>query len=639
MKTSTKQQLFKLSQLRYVNRSIIFAADLSFSVLGTFLSYIYILTFLNKWEDANSILTVIALSAIISTAIFWTSGLYKVIIRHSTLKELPRVFFVLVAKEVVMSMIVYHFSLVSAEMIAFCALADLSFTGFLMVGFRAFVVNLYYSVMNVDPTQMDNVFVYSTLERSPMIAEAINKNPKSKMNVCGFLTTNKRKKGMRIYDQKVYWLDGNENNLLNLFKTNKIKAVIFTSQRNFNRERNGLVEFCIKHQIKMHISMGLQDLNSDTVDLSHTLKPIQIEDLLDRSVIEIEGEKINAQLVGKIVMVTGAAGSIGSEIVRQLARFDVQEIICFDNAETPLHNLQLEMEVKHQKATIRYCLGDVRSKNRVAGIMEKYRPSVIFHAAAYKHVPMIEANPCESVRVNVWGTLNMAQRALEFGVEKFVMVSTDKAVNPTNIMGASKRVAELCVQHCNRKGATKFIITRFGNVLGSNGSVIPRFREQIAKGGPITVTHPDITRYFMTIPEACCLVLQASAMGEGGEIFVFDMGKQIKIVDLAHKMILLSGLTPQEDVEIVFTGLRPGEKLYEELLSDKENTVASSHNKIRISQTDVELSDGFIDTVEELISASVVIDIENSVIIMKKIVPEFISNNSEFEKYDTFVKK
>lgn len=639
MKTSTKQQLFKLSQLRYVNRSIIFAADLSFSVLGTFLSYIYILTFLNKWEDANSILTVIALSAIISTAIFWTSGLYKVIIRHSTLKELPRVFFVLVAKEVVMSMIVYHFSLVSAEMIAFCALADLSFTGFLMVGFRAFVVNLYYSVMNVDPTQMDNVFVYSTLERSPMIAEAINKNPKSKMNVCGFLTTNKRKKGMRIYDQKVYWLDGNENNLLNLFKTNKIKAVIFTSQRNFNRERNGLVEFCIKHQIKMHISMGLQDLKSDTVDLSHTLKPIQIEDLLDRSVIEIEGEKINAQLVGKIVMVTGAAGSIGSEIVRQLARFDVQEIICFDNAETPLHNLQLEMEVKHQKATIRYCLGDVRSKNRVAGIMEKYRPSVIFHAAAYKHVPMIEANPCESVRVNVWGTLNMAQRALEFGVEKFVMVSTDKAVNPTNIMGASKRVAELCVQHCNRKGATKFIITRFGNVLGSNGSVIPRFREQIAKGGPITVTHPDITRYFMTIPEACCLVLQASAMGEGGEIFVFDMGKQIKIVDLAHKMILLSGLTPQEDVEIVFTGLRPGEKLYEELLSDKENTVASSHNKIRISQTDVELSDGFIDTVEELISASVVIDIENSVIIMKKIVPEFISNNSEFEKYDTFVKK
>ena len=342
------------------------------------------------------------------------------------------------------------------------------------------------------------------------------------------------------------------------------------------------------------------------------------------------------------MLVTGAAGSIGSEICRQLAHFPIKKLVCFDSAETPMHNLRLELEEKYKGLNFVPVIGDVRSPDRVDYVFRNWHPQVVFHAAAYKHVPLMEENPCEAIRTNVFGTRVMADAAVSYGVEKFVMISTDKAVNPTNIMGCSKRLAEIYVQslgcaiHEGKvKGHTKFITTRFGNVLGSNGSVIPRFKEQIENGGPVTVTHPDIIRFFMTIPEACRLVMEAATMGEGNEIFVFEMGKAVKIVDLATRMIELAGYRPGEDIEIKFTGLRPGEKLYEEVLSDKENTIPTENKKIMIAKVrHYEYAD-ILDTYAEFEKLSRTVKIMDTVRLMKKVVPEFKSKNSpRFEVLD-----
>ena len=341
------------------------------------------------------------------------------------------------------------------------------------------------------------------------------------------------------------------------------------------------------------------------------------------------------------MLVTGAAGSIGSEICRQLAHFPIKKLVCFDSAETPMHNLRLELEEKYKELNFVPVIGDVRSPDRVDYVFRNWHPQVVFHAAAYKHVPLMEENPCEAIRTNVFGTRVMADAAVSYGVEKFVMISTDKAVNPTNIMGCSKRLAEIYVQSLSLaiergevKGETRFITTRFGNVLGSNGSVIPRFREQIAQGGPVTVTHPDIIRYFMTIPEACRLVLEAGTMGKGGEIFIFDMGEPVKIADLAKRMIELSGLQVDKDIEIKYTGLRPGEKLYEELLNNKENTKETPHEKIRVAAVREYDYKDVVEHSNRLTELSLRVQILSMVREMKAFVPEFKSQNSRFEELD-----
>lgn len=353
-------------------------------------------------------------------------------------------------------------------------------------------------------------------------------------------------------------------------------------------------------------------------------------------------DEISSGLKDKIVMVTGAAGSIGSELCRQLCTFGLKELILFDSAETPMHNIRLELQDKFPHVNFIPLIGDVRNKKRLDFTFNCYHPQVVFHAAAYKHVPLMEENPCEAVRTNVYGTRNLADTAVQYGVERFVMVSTDKAVNPTNVMGASKRLAEIYVQSLSIaiskgiiKGETKFITTRFGNVLGSNGSVIPRFREQLLNGGPLTVTHPDIIRYFMTIPEACRLVLEAAIMGQGNEIFVFDMGTPVKIADLARRMIELAGLVPGKDIGIVYTGLRPGEKLYEELLATKENTLPTSNEKIfRAHVREYKYQD--IESAITLLSdIALTMDGMETVRQMKKIIPEFKSKNSEYEILDS----
>ena len=414
---------------------------------------------------------------------------------------------------------------------------------------------------------------------------------------------------------------------------------MFADIKAVQREQDRLVRYCEQLSLKTLVVPDMEEVRDGEVKRS--IREVKIEDLLGRDEIEINLKEIGALLKGKTILVTGAAGSIGSEICRQLAHFDIARLVCFDAAETPMHTLRLELEETFKGLDFVPVIGDVRNADRVDYVYRNWSPQVVFHAAAYKHVPLMEENPCEAVRTNVYGTRIVADAAVKYGIEKFVMVSTDKAVNPTNIMGCSKRLAEIYVQSLSIAiakgevtGNTRFITTRFGNVLGSNGSVIPRFREQISKGGPVTVTHPDIIRYFMTIPEACRVVLEAGTMGKGGEIFIFDMGEPVRIVDLAKRMIELSGLRLAEDIEIKYTGLRPGEKLYEELLSSKECTQETPHEKIRVAAvSEYEYGDvaAHIALLTELSRA---VKITEMVREMKAFVPEFRSKNSVFEKLD-----
>ena len=379
----------------------------------------------------------------------------------------------------------------------------------------------------------------------------------------------------------------------------------------------------------------------DQKPIRQQLREVRIEDLLGRPEIKISMEEIVANFKDKTIFVTGAAGSIGSELCRQLATFGVKELILFDNGETPMHNLRLELEERYPALKFIPVIGDVRIPARLDFVFRTYHPQVVFHAAAYKHVPLMEENPCEAVLVNVAGTRNVADKCIEYDVEKMVMISTDKAVNPTNVMGCTKRLAEIYVQSLGLSieqgrtpGKTRFVTTRFGNVLGSNGSVIPRFRDQISKGGPVTVTHPDITRFFMTIPEACRLVMEAATMSTGNQIFVFDMGESVKIAHLARRMISLAGFEPEKDIRIEYPGLRPGEKLYEEVLSNKENTEPTLHDRIRIAKVREYDYREACEVAEELETLSRKVEIPDMVRLMKKTVPEFKSKNSRFEVYD-----
>jgi FlaA1/EpsC-like NDP-sugar epimerase len=497
-----------------------------------------------------------------------------------------------------------------------------------LIGIRFFVKSLYRkSLMSKAPKS--NIMIYGAGNSGMITFEAITGDANSNLEVVGFIDDNPGKTGKKINQANVYRLK--EINADFIKKQNVSEVVI--SIQNIDAAR--LLEITgvlFALNLKVKIVPPVQQWIDGDLSLGQ-IKEVKIEDLLGRDPIEIKNPILEDEYENQVILVTGAAGSIGSEIIRKLLQYNYKQLILVDIAESYLYDIQQELKQKN----ITNCMAivaDVRDKIRMNLIFETYKPKIVFHAAAYKHVPLMENNPYEAVSVNIVGTKNIVDLSIRHLIKKFVLISTDKAVNPTNVMGATKRIAELYITCQKGKGQTKFITTRFGNVLGSNGSVIPLFKRQIEAGGPLTVTHPDITRFFMTIPEACQLVLEASAMGNGGEIFVFDMGKSIKIYDLAMNMIILSGLKYPEDIDIKITGLRPGEKIYEELLADGENTRPTYHEKIMIAKTKALNTESIESKIIDLASLSASTQNLKIVSLMKDIVPEYRSNNSKFEVLD-----
>ena len=507
---------------------------------------------------------------------------------------------------------------------------------FLLIGSRLVIKALYYRILSGKMTLKTNVLIYGAGSSGLVTKQTLENEMYSSYNIIGFIDDNTSKVGKSLIGAPIYSpkraLD--QDFLLR----NGITEVILSIQKLDSQKKREIIDNCLELNLKTKVIPPVERWIQGELS-SAQIKSVRIEDVLSREQIKLDSSNIARELSGKVVLVTGAAGSIGSEIVRQVLHFGPAKVVLVDQAESPLYELELDVKTHYLRffPLIEVVVADVSDRRRMVSVFERFNPQVVFHAAAYKHVPLMEEHPSEAVRVNVVGTFNLASLSIEHQVEKFVMVSTDKAVNPTNVMGATKRVAELIVQSRERSGkmATQFITTRFGNVLGSNGSVIPVFKKQIDEGGPLTITHRDITRYFMTISEACNLVLEAGAMGNGGEIFVFDMGQSVKIIDLAKKMIQLSGLEEGRDIEIVEIGLRPGEKLYEELLATEENTKETHHDKIMIANVAPEPSEQVDRGIKKLMSELQKTGNEKAIVLqIKELVPEFISNNSPFSQLD-----
>ena len=623
---------------RYLSTKMVFLLDMIVSLAASLLTLILV-----------NIITVKSLLALrpagiwlvssfcFSFAFIWALRTYRIIIRHMTFRELGR--FVMVSFCKVM-MIGFVFAVINglSNVLYVMMFSDFFFTCaafFLLRGAMMLAYDMVKGKLEIRKNCI-NVLIYGVGDKSVSLINRLKNSPHYK--IVGFIQYGKSDVTHIISETNVYYVSSEEQ-FDRVLENTDADAVIFASETEAREEKDRIVRYAVERKIKTLFAPTIDEMVDGKI--ASKLRNIEIEDLLMRPEINISMEEIVSNFQGKTVMVTGAAGSIGSELCRQIATFGVKQLVLYDNAETPMHNLRLELEENFKDLQFVPIIGDVRLKKRLDYAFRKYRPQVVFHAAAYKHVPLMEDNPCEAVLVNVAGSRNVADKCIEYEVEKMVMVSTDKAVNPTNIMGCTKRLAEIYVQSLGLAmeqgkvaGKTRFVTTRFGNVLGSNGSVIPRFREQIAKGGPVTVTHPDITRFFMTIPEACRLVMEAATMSTGNQIFVFDMGESVKIDDLARRMIYLAGFTPDEDIKIEYSGLRPGEKLYEEVLSDHENTLPTNHSRIRIAKVrEYDYADALAGA-DELERLSREVEIPTMVRLMKQIVPEFISKNSRFEEFD-----
>ncbi len=627
------------SKQKYFNRWIIFFVDLFFSVLSTFLVFATLGNILKISLPVREFIYINLFSILCSTICFLSCQTYKGVIRYSTFAETGRIAIASFVKATLMIVALSCFiHSLSFLQIFLGGLLDLFLTFFILTTFRALLIMMYSMIVRSIASNNEKLLIYREEDTSSSSSVISLWKQSDSCQIGGYIRIGERSK-IRIGGYPVYSVK-NQMEFNALVDRKGIKTILFTDYHVVKAESERLVRYCEKKKIRMLVFSAMNELKSRTVNL-HNLPEIRIEDLLGRDEININLKKIAGELKGKVTLVTGAAGSIGSELCRQLCKLGLKQLILFDSAETPMHTLRLELEDRYPEVVFTPIMGDVRMLARVESVFKRFHPQYVFHAAAYKHVPLMEENPCEAVHTNVQGTCNMADMSVKYDVDKFIMISTDKAVNPTNVMGASKRLAEIYVQSLSiainkgiHPGKTRFITTRFGNVLGSNGSVIPRFRDQLAKGGPLTVTHPDIIRYFMTIPEACRLVLEAAFMGEGNEIFVFDMGTPVKIADLARRMIELVGLIPDKDIEIKYTGLRPGEKLYEELLATKENTLPTINAKIfraKVREYDfAEISAG----IDHLIDLAIQVEKLETVKMMKSIVPEFISRNSEYEKLD-----
>lgn len=634
----TKDLLAKY-EIKYLDSRLIFVLDCALSVLSSVVILLVVNFFSSDRSFAGAFAAWWIVSAIAASIVAClTFKSYKIIIRHSTIRDYLTFTIAFGMKSILMLLIMTIFGFFSNTLVLIVAF-DFLQTLFFIVFVRILMVVVYdfYKVKTRELRNSHRVLIYGTSDKS--VAASTRLQNSTHFSVMGFITPDDMDQNHSLAEKKVYFYRDYDK-LKSILESLNVDHILFAYEKDAKDETAGLLRFCTNNGIKPLIVPSIDEVVDGKI-MRNKVREVCIEDLLGREEIKLSMNEIYNNFHGKVVMVTGAAGSIGSEICRQLASFGVKKLILFDNAETPMHNIRLELEERYPGLDFVPVIGDVRQKPRLDFAFRNWNPQVVFHAAAYKHVPLMEENPCEAVLVNVIGSRNVADKCIEYGVEKMVMISTDKAVNPTNIMGCTKRLAEIYVQSLglaietgHKEGRTKFVTTRFGNVLGSNGSVIPRFREQISKGGPVTVTDPRITRFFMTIPEACSLVLEAATASSGNRICVFDMGESVKIDTLARKMIELAGLKVGEDIDIEYTGLRPGEKLYEEVLSNKENTIPTDHDRIHIAKV---RSYDYIDAVsvcDQLEVLSRAVNIPEMVILMKKTVPEFKSKNSPYEKYD-----
>ena len=622
--------LYKISE-KYASKWLVLLFDVCVVIFTFFLAYLIKSNFETDF-DFSVVLKQIPFVAITAAICFLVVGSHKGVVRYTGIKDVINV---VIGVNILATILLIETYLTKR----FYLIVEFSISGsiiyihlllniFFLIASK-FIIKATYREIISEVKPIKKALIYGAGTSGNIVYDAIQSDVKNNIEIVGFIDDDERKIGKKINRNKVYGYNEIDANFI---EKKDIEEIIISIQNISSKKLLEISNYFLTKSIKVKIVPPFNQWIDGDLNVSQ-IKDIKIEDLLGREPINIKSPLLNDEYNDKVILITGAAGSIGSEIVRKLWDFNFRKLILLDNAESPLYDLQQEI-VQNKINNIEAIIADVRNLNRIDQIFTEYRPDIIFHAAAYKHVPLMEGNPYEAVSVNVSGTINIADLANKHGTNKFVLVSTDKAVNPTNVMGATKRMAELYINCLENRGETKFIITRFGNVLGSNGSVIPLFKKQIEVGGPLTVTHEKITRYFMTIPEACSLVLEAAAMGVGGEIFVFDMGEPVKIFDLAKNMISLSGLKYPEDINIKIIGLRPGEKVYEELLADGENTKPTYHEKIMIAKSK-KLDIPIIKTkLLELHNSD--LEYQNIEIVakIKEIVPEYISNNSKFEILD-----
>lgn len=629
----------RFNTLNYLPRWVIFCIDVSIVIFANLVTYLLISNLTLSFYQTLDAFTRYGIVVLVNMIYFLIFRTYSGIIRHSTFLDGIKLLFSTTSAFVTLVAINYITYFLTGKKIYLMPSLFIKYliTFSLLFLFRIFVKKIFeYYTIEKSKSGLMRAIVYGSDANAIFVANALKSEIPSRFKLVAFINKSSQNSAKTILDIPIL----NKNKKIPvLLRSMGAEALILADKSLSIADKMSIVDECLEYNFKVFTLPKITDWENPN-EISKKVKNIQIQDLLERNPIVLDNKAISAQIKSKTILITGAAGSIGSEIVWQIKSFNPKNIIILDQAETPLHHLCLELSKEDTTIKIHSIIADIRNYEVMDAIFKQHKPHIVYHAAAYKHVPLMEDNPAQAIFTNVAGTKNLADLAMKYEVGKFVMVSTDKAVNPSNVMGASKRIAEKYVQSLSNslksegKKGTKFITTRFGNVLGSNGSVVPLFTQQISNGGPITITHPDIIRYFMTIPEACQLVLEAGAMGQGGEIYIFDMGKPVKIIDLANKMIRLAGFIPEKDIKIKIVGLRPGEKLYEELLNDSAKALPTYHEKIMIAE---DLSDNFeqlAKEVAELIQITKSFQMQDIVMKMKVIVPEFISMNSSFELLD-----
>ena len=611
---------------------LVFLLDVLISVCSTIFAYFLRFNFKIPELEIEAWTLVLPFVFFVRGITFYFARLYVGILRYTGSADILRIAITVFLGSLIFSLS-NLFTYIFYDGIFFIPFSiiiiDFMASTFFMISYR-FFSKLAHIDNNLNKNERLNIIIFGAGENGVISKRTMQRDGANKFKILAFVDDNEKKKGRKIEGIPVY----HTSQLENLLEENQVDHLIISIQNIKPRRLNEIAELCLKYNTKvMNVPPVGKWINGE---LSfNQIRRVKIEDLLGRESIKLDVDIIKNQFENKRILITGAAGSIGSGLVQQVLKFNPKYLILFDQAESPLYELESELKESNLLKKVEVVIGDIRNEKRMRNMFNHFKPEIVFHAAAYKHVPLMEMNPSEAVLTNILGTKILADLSNEFNIEKFVMISTDKAVNPTNVMGTTKRIAEMYAQGLDSKSKTSFITTRFGNVLGSNGSVIPLFKRQIESGGPITVTDPEVTRYFMTIPEACQLVLEAGAIGNGGEIFIFDMGSSIKIVDLAKKMVKLSGLELGKDIQIVFTGLRPGEKLFEELLNDTENTISTHHPQImkaKVAEVDFHI---ISEKIVEIIASFSSQNNDKIVRLMKELVPEYKSQNSEFEKLDS----